>query len=100
MNLFRIIREYKKWRHCWDDLCDCCGNCCYKRTYSRKKGLEIDFTAPCRFLCDETSLCSVYDKRFFMNDRCGNMSLFYALFNPLLPHGCAYVRTFRARRRQ
>ena len=98
--LRHIIREYRNWRYRWDDLCDRCGNCCYKRSYSKKSGLITDFSAPCRYLDEETHQCRVYENRFSKNDRCGNMSLYYALFNPLLPHDCAYVRTFRIYQRR
>lgn len=60
----------------------------------------IDYAAPCEFLDPDTRLCTVYDHRFETCERCGHVSLWTALADPLLPEGCAYARRFRPWRRE
>jgi len=93
--MLRIIKEYLKWRKNWDDLCDRCGLCCYSRSISCKGEVVVDFHSSCDFLDKETRLCKVFENRFNKYQYCSSVNIFRALFHPLLPSTCAYVRTFR-----
>lgn len=89
-----VLSEYLKWHNNWDELCSQCGKCCYTHRYHA--GVPIpDYSDPCEHLDEETCLCKVFDRRFKVCEGCGKVTLFQALFNPLLPSTCAYVRTFR-----
>ena len=91
----KIITEYRKWRGNWDALCDCCGKCCYIKRPSFKGNVEINYSRPCKFLDTKSGLCTVYEFRFEICDRCGKVNLFRALFSRYLPSSCKYVKTFR-----
>ena len=91
----RVYIEYKKWRPHWDELCNRCGQCCYTRHFSSTGDVLVDRSDPCKYLDEDTGLCSVYQNRFREYSGCGRVNLFCALFHPLLPHDCAYVQTFR-----
>lgn len=93
--LVKIGREYMKWRGDWDALCNRCGKCCYQRSISDSGEVVVDYSAPCFFLDKETHLCSVFEHRFEIYPYCGSVNFFRALFYPLLPPDCAYVKTFR-----
>ena len=95
MNIVNVIRQYRKWRGNWDELCDRCGLCCYTRTLTDAGDVVVDLSEPCLFLNEETHLCNVYDNRFHKYAHCGRVNLFRALFNPTLPPSCAYAKTFR-----
>ncbi len=84
----------------WDDICDRCGRCCFEREVDEDGDVVVDYAAPCEFLNTETRLCTVYEDRFRACDRCGQVSIFTALFDPRLPEGCAYARTFRKWRKE
>ncbi len=98
--LFRIIREWLKWRKNWDDLCTCCGKCCYIRHVGEDGKVIINYYAPCEYLNECTHLCSVYPNRFNKCEHCGKVTLWTALFNPTLPEDCPYVTTFRLWKKQ
>ncbi len=93
--LIDIIKAYLKWRDNWDDLCDCCGRCCYIRHVDKDGNVIIDYSAPCVNLDTETHLCRIYPERFEKCAYCGKVGLWTALFNKTLPKDCAYVKTFR-----
>ncbi|MCD7948585.1 MAG: hypothetical protein LUG13_09960 [Oscillospiraceae bacterium] len=93
--LFRIFGAYWKWRGHWDDLCNRCGLCCYTRSVSDSGEVIIDLSSPCKFLNEETHLCSVFQNRFHEYHYCGSVNMYHALFNPAMPPNCAYVKTFR-----
>lgn len=84
----------------WDDICDRCGRCCFERELDDDGDVLINYAAPCEFLDPETRLCTVYETRFRACDRCGRVTLWAALADPLLPEGCAYVRRFRKWRKE
>lgn len=95
-----IFREYRTWHKNWDDLCNQCGKCCYKRYLSPKGAVIVDQSSPCQYLDAESKKCRIYQHRFATYDYCGKVTLYAALFYPLLPEDCAYVRTFRIWRRR
>ncbi len=92
---FRILKNWLKWRKDWDSLCNRCGKCCYERSEWAKRLVSVHYDRPCKYLDEETHLCKVYNDRFRKCDRCGKVTLFTALFYPLLPNECAYRKTFR-----
>lgn len=55
----------------------------------------VNYAAPCEFLDKDTHLCTVYEKRFEVCDRCHPLTLRAALFGRHLPPECAYVQLFR-----
>ena len=65
-----IVSAMRAWHDgSWDDICDCCGMCCYER--------------------------EVYENRFNECERCCRLTPRIALFGDHLPLSCAYVRAFR-----
>lgn len=90
-----VIAEYRKWHKNWDDLCDRCGKCCHASYYSSSGDIIVDYSDPCGYLDPETHHCRVYAERFRARRHCGKVNLLRALYSPLLPPSCAYVRTFR-----
>ncbi len=93
--IIHIVREWLRWRKNWDDLCRCCGKCCYERRAERDGSVTIFYQAPCEYLDTETRRCRIYPERLTKCDRCGKVNLRTALFNPTLPEDCAYRQTFR-----
>ncbi len=91
----RILREWWKWHKNWDELCNCCGKCCYERRVTKNGTLIIDYFHPCENLDPETKLCRIYPDRLTKCSHCGKVTLFTALFNKTLPDDCPYVQTFR-----
>lgn len=92
---WNIIREYMEWKDRWEELCSCCGKCCYTRTPSYTENMEIDLAKPCEFLNTSTKKCTIYEYRFDGCDYCAKVNLFRAIFSPYLPSTCAYVKKFR-----
>ena len=82
----------------WEALCRRCGFCCYEKRYTAR-GMVVDLRSPCRFLQEDTKLCTVYERRFAVCPECRRMTLFHALFCSYLPADCGYVRRFRKWRR-
>ena len=81
-------------RRRWEGLCRRCGSCCYEKRHTAT-GLLVDLRLPCRFLDEETRLCSVYEERFHTCPECRRMTIFHALFSSYLPESCGYVRRFK-----
>lgn len=75
----------------WDDICDCCGLCCYERAL-HDNTLFLDLSAPCRFLDKETKRCTVFYERFKKCNRCGRVTPFIVCFTNLLPARCTYYK--------
>lgn len=76
-----------KW---WEEICSCCALCCHEKAVT-PEFLILDLSAPCAFLDEESSLCSVYKERRQLCRRCRKVTLFMAMFSPSLPEPCAYV---------
>jgi len=93
--IVQIWKEWRKWHKSWDSLCNRCGKCCYTRSVSPSGKVIIHYDKPCENLNLETHLCNIFYDRFRKCNHCGKVGLFTALFNPSLPHDCAYVQTFR-----
>lgn len=93
--VLRIFKAWLKWRKDWDSLCNCCGKCCYSRSVYPDGRVIIHYSSPCEYLDTETHLCTIYEERFRIYDRCGKVNLFTALFEPSLPEDCPYTKTFR-----
>ncbi len=93
--LIEIFKLWLKWRKNWDEICNCCGKCCYTRKIGSGGEVIINYHDPCRHLDTETHLCRIYNERFKKCKYCGKIRLFTALFNPTLPEDCGYVKTFR-----
>jgi len=97
---FRILAAWFRWHNHWDELCTCCGKCCYRRRVADNGEVIIDYEHPCEFLDTETNLCTVYKERFKRCSYCGKVNLWTALFNPTLPPDCPYVTNFRLWKKQ
>ncbi len=93
--ILQIFREWLKWRNHWDDLCTCCGKCCYDRRVADDGEVIINYLMPCEYLDPETKLCTIYQDRLKKCSHCGKVTLWVALFNPTLPNDCPYATTFR-----
>ena len=91
-----IVSAMRTWHDdSWDDICDCCGMCCYEREVDECGDVAVDLSAPCEFLDESTRRCSVYENRFDKCERCCRLTPRIALFGDHLPPSCAYVRAFR-----
>ena len=55
----------------------------------------LEDTGRLQWLAARQTNVKVYDDRFRKCNRCGKVTLFAALFYPLLPNECAYRKTFR-----
>ncbi|MCD8206577.1 MAG: hypothetical protein LUD72_01425 [Bacteroidales bacterium] len=95
MAVIRIFRAWLKWRKNWEDLCTCCGKCCYVRHTAPDGQVIIDYARPCEYLDTVTKLCRVYPERFQRCSHCRKVTLWVSLFNPTLPNDCPYATTFR-----
>ncbi len=93
--MFQVIREWLKWRKKWDDLCTCCGKCCYSRSLSKDGRVLIHYFRPCENLDLETNLCRIYPNRLELCDHCDKVTLRIAMFHPTLPEDCPYRIHFR-----
>jgi uncharacterized cysteine cluster protein YcgN (CxxCxxCC family) len=78
----------------WEDICMQCGQCCFEREIDETGQDFIDYECPCEFLDVETRLCTVYEQRFELCDRCNKVTPAMALFTDLLPQNCEYRRRF------
>lgn len=95
-NIRGIVAAYLAWHSgSWDDICACCGLCCYEREVDKFGDVAVNLSAPCEFLDEETRRCTVYDSRFVECGRCHRLTPRVALFGEHLPPSCAYVRAFR-----
>ena len=57
-----IVSAMRAWHDgSWDDVCDCCGMCCYEREVDEYGDVAVDLSAPCEFLDESTRRCSVYE---------------------------------------
>ncbi len=91
-----IIAAYRAWYGgSWDDICACCGLCCYEREVDECGNVAVDLSAPCEFLDEQTHRCTVYGNRFAECERCHRLTPRVALFGDHLPPSCAYARAFR-----
>jgi len=91
-----VFSEYRKWRNNWDDLCNRCGQCCYKPKISIvDQKVVVRHTEVCEYLDLDSHLCKVFENRFAICKKCNKVKLFDALFSPILPKDCAYAQTFR-----
>lgn len=46
-----IVSAMRAWHDgSWDDICDCCGMCCYEREVDEYGDVAVDLSAPCEFL--------------------------------------------------
>ena len=46
-----IVSAMRIWHDgSWDDICDCCGMCCYEREVDEYGDVAVDLSAPCEFL--------------------------------------------------
>ena len=81
-------------RERWESLCNRCGLCCYEKDYDKGRGIIV-LSLPCRYLDEETNLCTVYDRRFKTCRECRKVTIFHALFSPFMPESCGYVRHYR-----
>lgn len=91
-----IVSAMRAWHDgSWDDVCDCCGMCCYEREVDEYGDVAVDLSAPCEFLDESTRRCTVYENRFDKCERCCRLTPRIALFGDHLPPSCAYVRAFR-----
>ena len=91
-----IVSAMRAWHDgSWDEICDCCGMCCYEREVNEYGDVAVDLSAPCEFLNESTRRCSVYENRFDKCERCCRLTPRIALFGDHLPPSCAYVRAFR-----
>ena len=78
----------------WERLCRQCGLCCYARARIAG-GVRIDLARPCPYLDTSTRRCRVYHRRFAVGALCSKVNLLHALFGPLMPLTCGYVRHYR-----
>lgn len=90
----RIAVTYLQNRKRWEDICTHCGQCCFKRSYDDDGRIQVDLEHPCPYLDPDTRLCTVYEERFAVCDRCHPMTLRQAAFADHLPETCAYRRLF------
>ncbi len=93
--MIRIFRLWLKWRKNWEDLCNCCGKCCYERSVGKDGEVIINYSVACEYLDKKTSLCRIYPDRLKKCSHCRKVNLWVALFNPTLPNDCPYALTFR-----
>ncbi len=91
----RILRTWWKWHKNWDDLCTCCGKCCYQRHVADDGTVIIYYSRPCEHLDTQTHLCRIYPDRLKKCYHCRKVNLWVALFNPTLPNDCPYRTVFR-----
>ncbi len=95
MVVFKVFRLWLKWHNHWDDLCNCCGKCCYSRFVTEDGTVIINYFRPCENLDTKTNLCTIYPDRLKKCNHCRKVNLWVALFNPTLPNDCPYATTFR-----
>lgn len=81
----------------WEALCTRCGLCCYEKE-RRGAAVLTNYRRPCRYLDENTRVCTVYESRFRVCPECRRMTIFHAMFVPWLPETCGYVSHYRLRR--
>ena len=94
MRLIEHMRTYLANRDRWDDVCDRCGLCCFERVVYDDGTIEVDLTAPCEFLDEESRTCTVYEHRFRACRECHRVTPLIAVSKRFLPPSCAYRRLF------
>lgn len=94
MGIFGIISTYLRHRSAWEDVCSQCGLCCYERTVYSDGEMDVDLTAPCKYLDQSSHRCMVYGNRFRVCDDCQKVTLRKALSKTYMPACCAYRQLF------
>lgn len=94
MRLFAALKMYLFDPETWEDVCDRCGLCCYEREISDDGVQAVNLSAPCEFLDTECNLCTAYEDRFVLCDRCHKITPRDVLSRYTLPPTCAYKRRF------
>ena len=71
-----------------EDLCRRCGSCCYAKIIVED---EVYCTRiPCPYLDTDTNLCTVYQRRFEVNERC--LTVEEGIAARVFPADCPYVQ--------
>jgi hypothetical protein len=69
-------------------VCRRCGQCCHAKIIVEGEVIYSPF--PCRYLDEQTRLCTVYERRFEANPDC--LTVDEAIRLGALPADCPYVR--------
>ena len=71
-----------------EDICLRCGRCCHSKVIFDDDVIYTPF--PCRYLDEETHLCTVYDHRWEANPDC--LTLDEGIRLGVFPADCPYVK--------
>ena len=75
----------------WKDICSRCGLCCHEKVVLDDMVI-IDLDKACEFYNEDEKSCKVYEDRFSYCDRCRKINARMAMFSPMLPPTCSYVK--------
>jgi uncharacterized protein len=89
----------EEWAEYWESVCNKCGLCCFERRLKWNGEVIIEYDKPCRYLDTNTRLCTIYENRFKICSNCNKVTMYHALFGRYMPSQCAYVQTFRKKKK-
>jgi len=70
LGVITVLREYLRQRDSWEDICSRCSMCCHERDVAPDGQVYVLWSEPCPYLDQESGLCTVYDRRFEICERC------------------------------
>ena len=94
MGIIGKLVIYARNRSAWEGICSQCGLCCYERVVYDDGEMDIDLSAPCEFLADDSHTCTVYEHRFEACPECSKVTFRKAASSKYLPPCCSYRQLF------